>query len=1180
MSLLEQLNPGIRLYDRLTGQERSLHQVEIYPGIVYLSFLNPQTGAVERQPFPTAELETRFEVAHPEGVAFRADPETVRLATEAYRLQHAYLFNPMFVTETSLIDLLPHQLAAVYGTQDYGGDVSGGAESGQPGMLACVESGTSMWDAPRRLRFLLADDAGAGKTIMAGLVIRELLLRRAAQRVLVVAPAGLVGNWQTELGRFFGLRFPIIAGRDVTETHNPFHDPQNALAIISVDTLARERIREAYIAAVPYDLVIFDEAHKLSATREADLTPHKSLRYEAAEMIAAQGRHLLLMTATPHMGKDDPYFYLWRLLEPTLFATPSALQRLAPAQRQRYLLRRMKEEMVKFTGESLYTPRSSSTVTYPLNPLEWALYKKVTDYCDEHWGRAKLSNRSAARLALSVLQRRLASSTLSILRSLRRREEKLAALCRELEAGLLDEAALEARQQQLPEHDLRDEKTADEEEILDGQEESERQDEDLAGATDAANLAEARAELAEVRALAAQAEQVYAQQQESKFEQLWQALEGYPDAKALIFTEFRDTLDFLVGRLEGKGLAGKIAVIHGGMDYQERQAQRERFRDPQGARILVATDAAGEGINLQFCWLLINYDIPWNPARLEQRMGRVHRYRQEKPVVLLNVVAEETREGRVLKVLLDKLENIRKELGDKVFDVVGLQFSRKPLPDLIAEAVLEGRDAEIAEDVERELTQEHVAHTLEQQQRNVAATPLRAVLEALKAQREVAELRRMMPAYIQRFFELAAPQVDVTVHGDLDKTFALEGPASVEKALTTYPPYLREMATFQRELAQPDWGADPKAIYLYPGEPVFDAVMTLFLGQAEPEAQRGAVFLDAETSEPYLFYLGKVTLLRAAETDAGEVDVVAEQMVGLRRYADGRIEPAPAHLLMELFLPETTDNTDCTDKKEKAVLSVQSVVKSLVTQSLQRGPVEAFLHQTFGAALLQRRRQEEESALPEQLKQVRAAYNLRHAELLQQRQRLQERVEKNIPAAASKLRTCEAELAGLDEARRAAIAAAQMAPVRLALGPARLYAQALVLPMPPEQAEERRDVDAEKVAMAYVRRREESQGSVVQDVSSPHLKAGFDYKIVRADGEVRYVEVKGCSKRSAIEMEANEWAQAANYRQKYWLYVVYDCATTPDPHFICDPFEHLLAKQTGALRINVSQILAASENRK
>ncbi len=1150
MTVLECLQPGVRLYDRRLGRDRQLHQVELYGRVAFLSFLDPQTGAVDRQPFPLDEIETRFEVPAAGGALFHGDPEVVRLIAEAYRLQHAYLFNPVFATETSLIDLLPHQLAAVYGVP-----AADNGPAGHPGLL----------DHPR-LRFLLADDAGAGKTIMAGLYIREMLLRHAVQRVLIVSPAGLVDNWERELRRFFGLRFRPIVGSDLDETHRPFDDPRYNLALISVDTLARERMREACGAAPPYDLVIFDEAHKLSAWRESDLSERKTLRYQAAEVVARQGRHLLLMTATPHMGHDEPYYFLWRLLDPELFSTASAVQESTQARRRHYMLRRMKEEMVRFNGTPLFPPRQSDTVEYPLGPEEWNLYEQVTHYCQTHYGRARQRNRGAAGLAMSILQRRLASSTLALCKSLERRQEKLAGQLRDLEAGLLQREEWEARQRALPDHDLRDEKTADEEEPVAGQEEGDRQDEEVAGATDAIGVEELRAELAEVGQLARLAREVHGLEQESKFERLWEALEEYPDIKVLVFTEYRDTLEFLLGRLEGKGLTGKVASIHGGMDRRARGEQIARFRDPAGARIMVATDAAGEGINLQFCWLLINYDIPWNPARLEQRMGRVHRYKQEHRVLLLNVVAAQTREGTVLKVLLDKLEAIRRELeSDKVFDVIGQQFSGRPLQDLIFEAVVEGKKEEAVREIERTLSVEQVRRNLEQQRLKVEVSPVRAVLKVLQQQREVAEVRRMLPAYVRRFFELAAPRIGLGIRGDIAALFSLDPcPDSVRRALDTYPVEIRDRLTFARDLAVPDIVGDPRAIYLYPGEPVFAAVMDLFLGHYEPEAARGAVYLDGDTAEPYLFYLGKASVLRVPEAAGEEPEVVAEHVVGVRRYADGRLEQAPAHLLMTMLEPDP-------DVTAEAALPAE-----LVQLAGQRGPVEAFLVEQLGLPALKEQRAAEEARLPEQRRNLLVAYNLRTAELLCRRALLKERVERGIPAAGTKLRECEEELADLDRRRREREAHLLNAPERLQVGPVSLYVQALVLPVPPEEAERRRDAQAQEIALALVRRREEAAGSVVEDVSAPHLKAGFDLKVLRADGSIRYVEVKGRRGRPAVELTANEWATAANHPDRYWLYVVYDCETTPTLYQVPDPFGRLLARQTGAVRINAGEVMNAA----
>lgn len=1145
MTLISKLEPGIHLYDRRTGRQHLVAGCEKLPAVVFIHFKHPQTGHISREPYSIVELEERFELVEQDAHLFRANPEIVSLIAEAYRIQHAYLFNPLFATETSLIDLLPHQLAAVYGVP------ASDDTLGQPGML----------DAPR-LRFLLADDAGAGKTVMGGLHIRELLLRRLVKRVLVVPPAGLVGNWERELRVLFRLRFRILTSADANQEENPFADPRNDLAIISVDTLWREPMREAYLAAQPYDLVIFDEAHKLSAGYLADFTIEKTKRYEMAELIAKQGRHLLLMTATPHMGKDDRYYMLWRLLEPELFSTQTAFQRLSHEQKRHYLLRRMKEEMVNFAGQPLYKARTSSTVAYPLRQgpgQEQDLYDQVTAYCEIHFDRAKQRNRSAAGLAMSILQRRLASSTWALFQSLLRREEKLNGEIQALETGAANEPDLVDRQEKLRVENVRDTKTGEEEESVDGEEEAEHEDKVLAGATDAATLAELQIELGEVQNLVKLARRVYEQKYESKFEELWGTLAHYPDTKVLIFTEFRDTLDFLVDRLQGKGLTGKIAQIHGGLVYQEREQQADFFR--KDARILVATDAAGEGINLQFCWLLVNYDIPWNPARVEQRMGRVHRYKQEHDVVLLNLISEHTREGRVLKVLLDKLDAIRKELtSDKVFDIIGAQFRGKPLAELIFEAVVEGKEAQATAAFERQLTATNVRRTLAEQERLVEASEVRALLKALQDKRESAEMRRMMPAYIRRFVQLAAEAIGVGLHGDIDALFWLDPyPPAASHALATYPEEIRQRLTVDRELAKPDLTREPKAIYLHPGEPVFEALTALFLGAYDHEGMRGAIFYDATAQEPYLFYLARTLLVRKAIQADDMAETVYEQMTGVQRFANGACTLAPAHLLLTLD-PHTPEAA------WPQVPAWAGAAANLTT------PVESFVLEAVTIPALTVQRQQENQRIPERVNQLRAAYNLRNAELMQQRKVLKEAVTKGTPAAQSKLRACEAELSALDHERRTAEADLRTSVDRLSLGPVTLYAQALVLPLPPEEAAARQDVQAEKVALAEVMRRETAEGSLIEDVSIPQLKSGFDLKVLRVDNELRYVEVKGCRGEAAVELTANEWAQAVNHRDRYWLYVVYNCGSVPTLYRIPDPFGLLVGQQTGAVRINVSQI--------
>ena len=785
---------------------------------------------------------------------------------------NAYLFNPIFATETSLIDPLPHQFIAVY---DH--------------LLKHFP-----------LRFLLADDAGAGKTIMTGLYIQELLLRRQVERVLIVPPAGLIGNWERELRVCFRLQFRILSSADAADT-NPFVESENNLAIVSLDTLRQERMQEYLFEAPSYDLVVFDEAHKLSARFERDKTVTKSQRYQLAEKIAAEGNSLLLLTATPHMGRNDAYYFLWRLLLPERLAAQGAFDRLPEGTRSEHLLRRMKEEMITFDERPIYPPRLSHTIAYPLKQgeiSEQSLYDEVTAYCERYFDIAGQYNQTAARLAMMVLQRRLASSTFALWRSLIRREEKLQTTLRELREERLSLEELEKAQGELTGIDIRAEKTGDEEEVIDGQEEAEHIDESLAQATTARSIENLEAEIHHVQRLIKLARAVYYLKAESKFEKLWEALEDYSDTKVLIFTEHRDTLDFVTGRLEAKGFGGKVAQIHGSMKYNEREEQVERFRDPNGAQYLVATDAAGEGINLQFCWLMVN-DIPWNPARLEQRMGRIHRYKQTRTVVLLNLLAQDTREGRVLKVLLEKLEQMRAELSDdKVFDVIGQQFSEISLTELITQAITENQTDASIQTINNQFTSENIKQQFEAQQELVACSDVKRLLVSVQKQRESAETLRVMPAYVRAFFEDVALSVGYEIDGEVEGIFKLfHCPAFVQSVIEKYPSHLQDRLTFSRELALPTGLDQPEAIYLHPGEPVFDSILTLFLEEFENEGNRGAVYFDPQTDEPYLFYLAKVPVVR--QTDE-KYQVLDEVLVGVKQFSDGRCERTPAPSVVDI----------------------------------------------------------------------------------------------------------------------------------------------------------------------------------------------------------------------------------------------------------------------------------------
>ncbi len=1102
-----------------------------------------------------------------------ASPEVVRAVVEGERLSFGHLANPAFATEISSIDPLPHQRIAVY---------------------------DHMLKQPR-LRFLLADDAGAGKTIMTGLYVREMLSRRLLRRVLIVPPAGLIGNWQRELHVLFNLPFKVVAGADARNA-NPFIGPSGDRTIVSVDTLAGERVfarlRDENVE--PYDLVVFDEAHKLSVDRGNDLRIRRTDRYRLAEALAGvrgldpawrlpgTPHHLLLLTATPHQGKDYPYYGLWRLLEPDVLSTPEAFDQYPPAQRQARFIRRTKEEMVHLSGRPLYPKRISDTLGYDLTqgPIsEQTLYDETTEYMRHVYNRAKLLNRSAARLAMSVLQRRLASSTYALLRSFERRIDKLTQLIRDVQEGKLTEEQLVVLQRRLAEDDdVLDSKTAEEEGgPIDGREENEISEDRLLAGVIATSLADLVIEREQVVALRDLARKVYEQGAESKFDKLREVLteSRFAGEKFIVFTEHRDTLDYLVQRLGGIGYTGQIAHIHGGMYYTERQQQVERFRkshEDGGARFMLCTDAAAEGINLQFCWIMINFDVPWNPARLEQRMGRIHRYGQKHdPVQIVNLVAPKTREGLVIETLLNKLETIRSSLGsEKVFDSIGRLFEGVSLKTYMERAVVEGAGA-VARDLEGKLTAQQVeALAAKEKMLYGDGGDVKRQLPRLREDLAHEAYRRLLPGYVRQYIQSAAPLVAMEIRGEIDRCFTLR---PVEKgavdpllhALELYAPHARECLTVVR----PE--QNQAAIWVHPGESVFEQFRATVRDRLGDDALRGAVFVDPTAEKPYLFHLALVSVVRQADPvlpDLATEEVVDCQLVGVRQHEGSELTLCPVEHLLLLrgggggLPPAAQRLAVAADKlKEQAA---------------------AFLIERVARGMAIQRRQELLASLPEREQFIQRGFNFQETELAAARVKLSEKVRSGNAAATKALKEIKDQQRSLAQRRATALATVRREPELIAAGNLTFFAHALIVPSTNAEDVARHDAEVERIAMDFVRAYEEAAGAVVQDVHTPALaraagltdNPGFDLLAIYPAGDPRgrrAIEVKGRAATGDVEVSSNEWARAANLRQAYWLYAVYQCATpTPRLARVQDPFGKLLATAKGSILISPTQITQAA----
>jgi superfamily II DNA or RNA helicase len=811
--------------------------------------------------------------------SFDGDGALFRLVAEAHRIRLAHLFDPVLAVHTSLVDPLPHQITAVYEE-----------------ML------------PRQpLRFLLADDPGAGKTIMAGLLIKELIARGDLRRCLIVCPGSLAEQWQDELDRRFHLPFAIMTNDKLEAARTGNWFLENDLAIARLDKLSRNEDVQQKLSAPEcrYDLIVCDEAHKLSATFFGGEVKYTK-RYRLGQLLSGLTRHFLLMTATPHNGKEEDFQLFLALLDGDRFEGKSrdGVHQVEVSD----LMRRMvKENLLKFDGRPLFPERIAYTVPYKLSDAE-AL---------ENDKRA-----GTVGFALTILQRRLASSPEAIYQSLRRRRERLEKRLRELEL-LQRGAAAPAPALAGPVLD------ADDVEDLDEAPENEveaAEEEILDQATAAATLAELKIEIATLARLEALAAEVRRSGQDTKWRELAHllgeiftptALAGRvaeptvpygagpipkpipsPRQKLVLFTEHRDTLNYLerqIGSLLGRPQA--VVLIHGGMGREERRkAQTSFLHDPE-VQVLLATDAAGEGINLQRAHLMVNYDLPWNPNRLEQRFGRIHRIGQTEVCHLWNLVAEETREGDVYRRLLEKLEEARQALGGQVFDVLGkLQFEGRPLRDLLIEAIRYGDQPEVrarlTRAIEHSVDRPHLEGLIED--RALAHDVMDSSRVArVREEMERAEARRLQPHYIESFFLEAFKRLGGTVRQREPRRYEITHvPAPVrnrDRQIGTGDPVLAryERITFEKDLIAPP--GQPLAAFVCPGHPLLDAALDLTLERHRDLLKRGTVLVDERdlgTSPRVLFTL-EHAIQDASLLPSGERRTISRRMLYVEMDAEG-----------------------------------------------------------------------------------------------------------------------------------------------------------------------------------------------------------------------------------------------------------------------------------------------------
>ena len=831
--------------------------------------------------------------------SFDGDGATFRLVSEAHRIRLAHLFDPALAVHTSLVDPLPHQITAVYGE-----------------ML------------PRQpLRFLLADDPGAGKTIMAGLLIKELIARGDLLRCLIVCPGSLAEQWQDELYRRFSLPFEILTNDKLEAARTGNWFAETNLIIARLDKLSRNEDVQLKLQApdCQWDLIVCDEAHKMSATvfgTEAKFTK----RYRLGQLLATLTRHFLLMTATPHNGKEADFQLFMALLDGDRFE--GRFRDGVHSVDVSDLMRRMvKENLLKFDGTPLFPERIAYTVPYKLSLEEAGLYKAVTDYVREEFNRAEaLENGKRAGtvgFALTILQRRLASSPEAIHQSLRRRRERLESRLRELEvlqrAGRT-EAIFSSHLPFLDAEDVEDLEDAPDNEV------ETAEGEILDQATAARSLQELKAEIETLKKLESLALKVRNSGTDTKWRQLASLLNeiftpSFTDnavdeevkpyvsgpipphkasvhQKLVIFTEHRDTLNYLETRITTLlGRKSSVVVIHGAVGREDRLKIQEAFRHDPEVQVLLATDAAGEGINLQRAHLMVNYDLPWNPNRIEQRFGRIHRIGQTEVCHLWNLVAEETREGDVYRKLLDKLEQARQSLGGQVFDVLGkLQFEGKPLRDLLIQAIRYGEQPEVmaylTTVLDHALDREQLQDLLEE--RALAHDAMDAgKVRRIREDMERADAKRLQPHYIESFFREAFQKLGGTDRKREPRRYEITHvPAAIrnrDRLIGVGEPVLDryERITFEKELIHPQGQA--LASFVCPGHPLLDAVIDLTLERHRDLLKRGSVLVDETDgglTPRVLFYL-EHALQDAGITRSGDRRIVSRQMLYVELDADG-----------------------------------------------------------------------------------------------------------------------------------------------------------------------------------------------------------------------------------------------------------------------------------------------------
>lgn len=1104
--------------------------------------------------------------------SFIADGNLLKLASEAHRIRLAYLFDPLLAVHTSLVRPLPHQISAVY-------------ES----ML------------PRQpLRFLLADDPGAGKTVMAGLLIKELLARGDLQRCMIVCPGSLVEQWQDELYAKFGLSFEILTNDKLESARTGNWFGENNLTICRLDKLSRNDDLKDKLRATDWDLIVCDEAHKMSASEFGGEIKYTK-RFQLGRLLSEVSRHFLLMTATPHNGKQIDFELFLSLLDGDRFegVHREGVHSSDPSDLMRRLI---KEQLVTFEGTSLFPERIAYTVNYELSDLEVQLYKEVTEYVRNEFNRADaLQNdgrKGTVGFALTILQRRLASSPAAIHESLRRRRERLESRLREtrlLGRGGTAEIVVPKQLTELTAEEIEDFDDLPENEL------EEQENEFIDQATASKTVAELQIEIDILKGLEALAQQVIKSGTDRKWDEVSKILlenhlvrdSNNNWRKLIIFTEHRDTLSYLQTRIATLlGRPESVVVIHGGSARDHRKDSENRFLNDPDVKVLLATDAAGEGVNLQRAHLMINYDLPWNPNRIEQRFGRIHRIGQTEVCHLWNLVAKDTREGDVYTLLLHKLEDARAALQGKVFDVLGkLTFDSRSLKDLMIEAIRYGDQPEVkarlTQVIDNSVNKERLQELIQEHAVGHDTLDFLKVRE-IRDQMERAEARRLQPHFIEGFFLAAFQNLGGQVHERETRRYQINHvPAEIRRrdrvigrgqaVLQKY-----ERIAFDKELLS--LAGKPRAEFVCPGHPLLDSVMDLTLEKYRDLLKQGAVLIDEndyDTNPRLLVYLEHA--IQDGRTDRN----------GNRRVCSRRLQ-----FLDSVIETDASGNARSGDFRSagyapfldlKPLTSEQKAVvspwfeKHIKTLSAPEKSAISYAITHLVPEHVQEVRSRIDLRIDKTIKAVheRLTKEIAHWDHRAEQIRLQEEAGRSPKLNSTKASQRADDLRvryqrRMDELKQEKAIAPQ-APVVIGC--------AIVVPMglldslkgQPESAASmfaRETKRVEELAMAAVISAEKSLGFAPRDVSQE--KCGYDIESKDKAGELRFIEVKGrVAGAPTVTVTKNEIIRGLNCPERFILAVVeIEGDKAKSPRYVRQPFTKEPEFETTSVNFDLSKILS------